>query len=242
MIPNFVGADVAAWRLAQTDEWKRARTVKTNPDAPQIPIRLRALYEGKIVYAPVPYLTKSFPYLRIDPKRMIEKWHFVRACSDVAGLRRTWRGDRIRGRGAARLLRRRLGCRQPPGRAHRQGRRLRRPRNSDLPRTRHRRRYDTDRDDSPFVATGRRQRVVIEAHDTPLDFIATEAELIRTAYHAASAAWRGRLGARASGPVRVDPFPHESARPHAGPPGGRLRMEIDDPHDLRWRSAAVRRL
>lgn len=73
MIPNFVGADVAAWHLAQTDTWKAARTIKTNPDAPQIPIRLRALYEGKTVYAPVPYLTKEFPYLRLDPKKLIDK-------------------------------------------------------------------------------------------------------------------------------------------------------------------------
>ncbi|GGK30386.1 5-formyltetrahydrofolate cyclo-ligase [Salinarimonas ramus] len=72
-IPNFVGADVAAWRLAQTPEWKAARTVKCNPDPPQIPVRLRALYDGKILYAPVPYLTKDFPYLRIDPARLVEK-------------------------------------------------------------------------------------------------------------------------------------------------------------------------
>ena len=69
-IPNFVGADVAAWRLAQTPEWKRARTIKTNPDPPQIPVRLRALYDGKRVFAPVPYLTKNFPYLRLDPERL----------------------------------------------------------------------------------------------------------------------------------------------------------------------------
>jgi len=69
-IPNFVGADVAAWRLAQTPEWQRAHTVKTNPDAPQIPIRIRALYEGKLVFAPVPYLTRDFPYLRLDPARL----------------------------------------------------------------------------------------------------------------------------------------------------------------------------
>jgi 5-formyltetrahydrofolate cyclo-ligase len=72
MIPNFVGADVAAFHLAQTDAWKQARAVKTNPDAPQIPIRLRALYEGKTVYTPVPYLTREFPYLRLDPKRLVE--------------------------------------------------------------------------------------------------------------------------------------------------------------------------
>jgi 5-formyltetrahydrofolate cyclo-ligase len=72
-IPNFIGADMAAWRLAQSDEWQRARTVKCNPDPPQIPVRLRALYEGKVLYAPVPYLTRDFPYLRIDPARLLEK-------------------------------------------------------------------------------------------------------------------------------------------------------------------------
>jgi len=72
-IPNFIGADQAAWHLAQTEEWKRAKTVKCNPDPPQIPLRLRALYEGKVLYAPVPYLTREFPYLRIDPKALIEK-------------------------------------------------------------------------------------------------------------------------------------------------------------------------
>lgn len=72
-IPNFIGADMAAWRLAQTEAWKRAKTVKCNPDPPQIPVRLRALYEGKTLYAPVPYLTKDFPYLRIDPRKLMEK-------------------------------------------------------------------------------------------------------------------------------------------------------------------------
>jgi 5-formyltetrahydrofolate cyclo-ligase len=72
-IPNFIGADMAAWRLAQTEAWKRARTVKCNPDPPQIPVRLRALYEGKVLYAPVPYLTKDFPYLRIDPRKLVER-------------------------------------------------------------------------------------------------------------------------------------------------------------------------
>ena len=42
-IPNFVGADRAAKRLSELDAWKRARTVKCNPDPPQIPVRLRAL-------------------------------------------------------------------------------------------------------------------------------------------------------------------------------------------------------
>lgn len=73
VIPNFVGADIAAWHLAQTPEWKAARSIKCNPDPPQIPVRLRALYDGKMLYAPVPYLTRDFPYLRIDPAKLTAK-------------------------------------------------------------------------------------------------------------------------------------------------------------------------
>src|SRR5208283_154856 len=69
-IPNFVGADVAAKRLGELDAWKRARVVKCNPDPPQIPVRLRALYDGKLLFSPVPYLTRGFPYLRIDPEKL----------------------------------------------------------------------------------------------------------------------------------------------------------------------------
>src|ERR1700722_7690716 len=72
-IPNFVGADVAAKRLSELDEWRRARVVKCNPDPPRIPIRLRALYDGKLLFSPVPYLSKGFPYLRIDPIRLAAK-------------------------------------------------------------------------------------------------------------------------------------------------------------------------
>ncbi len=69
-IPNFTGADTAAWRLAQLPEFRAARVVKTNPDPPQIPLRLRALYAGKIVYAPVPELTGGLPFVRLDPERL----------------------------------------------------------------------------------------------------------------------------------------------------------------------------
>lgn len=66
-IPNFAGADLAALHLAKAPEWAAARIVKCNPDPPQIPVRLRALYDGKIVYAPVPELTEGFPFVRLDP-------------------------------------------------------------------------------------------------------------------------------------------------------------------------------
>jgi 5-formyltetrahydrofolate cyclo-ligase len=72
-IPNFVGADMAAKRLSELPAWQAARVVKCNPDPPQIPVRLRALYDGKLLFSPVPYLTKGFPYLRIDPAKLAAK-------------------------------------------------------------------------------------------------------------------------------------------------------------------------
>jgi 5-formyltetrahydrofolate cyclo-ligase len=72
-IPNFAGADMAAWHLARVPAWKTARVVKCNPDPPQIPVRLRALYDGKIVYAPVPELTRGFPFVRLDPEALAAK-------------------------------------------------------------------------------------------------------------------------------------------------------------------------
>lgn len=69
-IPNFVGADNAAWRLKQLAAWKAAKVVKCNPDPPQIPVRLHALYDGKILYAPVPELTQGFPFVRLDPEKL----------------------------------------------------------------------------------------------------------------------------------------------------------------------------
>ncbi|WP_428686628.1 5-formyltetrahydrofolate cyclo-ligase [Roseibium sp.] len=72
-IPNFVGADAAAFNLSRLPQWRAARVVKCNPDPPQIPVRLRALYDGKIVYAPVPELLKPFPFVRMDPQVLADK-------------------------------------------------------------------------------------------------------------------------------------------------------------------------
>jgi 5-formyltetrahydrofolate cyclo-ligase len=66
-IPNFVGADAAAKLLADLPFWKAARVVKCNPDPPQIPVRLRALYDGKLLYTPVPELLEGFPFVLLDP-------------------------------------------------------------------------------------------------------------------------------------------------------------------------------
>ena len=69
-IPNFAGAEQAAERLAALPEWRAARTLKCNPDAPQRPVRLRALREGKDVYVAVPRLRAAKCFLHLDPRRI----------------------------------------------------------------------------------------------------------------------------------------------------------------------------
>ena len=69
-IPNFVGAERAADRLCELDMWKRAQVLKCNPDAPQRPVRLRALKEGKIVYMAVPRLRELKCFIELDPSRL----------------------------------------------------------------------------------------------------------------------------------------------------------------------------
>jgi 5-formyltetrahydrofolate cyclo-ligase len=69
-IPNFVGAERAADRLAELLEWEDSGVVKANPDAPQLPVRARAMEEGKVVYMAVPRLRAAKPFLLLDPGRL----------------------------------------------------------------------------------------------------------------------------------------------------------------------------
>ncbi|MFC6733510.1 MULTISPECIES: 5-formyltetrahydrofolate cyclo-ligase [unclassified Haladaptatus] len=66
-IPNFDGAREAADRLAETSEWQDATVIKANPDSPQLPVRRRALAEGKLVYMAVPRLRDEQCFVRLDP-------------------------------------------------------------------------------------------------------------------------------------------------------------------------------
>jgi 5-formyltetrahydrofolate cyclo-ligase len=66
-IPNFAGASEAADRLAVTDEWQGAATIKANPDAPQLPVRRAALRAGKTLYVAVPRLRDERCFRRLDP-------------------------------------------------------------------------------------------------------------------------------------------------------------------------------
>jgi 5-formyltetrahydrofolate cyclo-ligase len=67
-IPNFVGAEKAAQNLRSLNEYKTAKVVFCNPDAPQRPVREMALRDGKTVVMATPKLRQGF--LLIDPKNI----------------------------------------------------------------------------------------------------------------------------------------------------------------------------
>jgi len=84
-IPNFVGAEAAAARLADTAEWAAAATVKANPDSP---VRKRALADGKLLYMAVPRLAEEKPFFLLDPARLVDG---PRAASSIKGASRNAR-------------------------------------------------------------------------------------------------------------------------------------------------------
>jgi 5-formyltetrahydrofolate cyclo-ligase len=86
-IPNFVGASAAADRLATLDEWRLARAIKSNPDAPQRYVRLRALREGKVVYMAVPRLREERCFWELDPRRLRD----LKAAASIQGAAKAGR-------------------------------------------------------------------------------------------------------------------------------------------------------
>lgn len=66
-IPNFKGTDRAADRLASLPQWDSAHFVKAVPDKAQLPVRARALAEGKTVFMAVPKLADPRPFYLLDP-------------------------------------------------------------------------------------------------------------------------------------------------------------------------------
>lgn len=69
-IPNFAGAEEAARRLGELAFFREAKTIKVNPDAPQLPVRRMALRSGKRVLMPAPRLRTGF--LILDPQELPE--------------------------------------------------------------------------------------------------------------------------------------------------------------------------
>lgn len=74
-IPNFAGASDAAERLTELEGWQSANVIKSNPDAPQLPVRRAALRGGKTVYVAVPRLRDERCFLRLDPAEIDDVDH-----------------------------------------------------------------------------------------------------------------------------------------------------------------------
>jgi 5-formyltetrahydrofolate cyclo-ligase len=87
-IPNFTGAEAAAQRLRGLPEWRDARTLKVNPDLPQLPVRQRALEDGKTVYMAVPRLAEPEPFFALDPDHLAES---PRKAASISGAARSAR-------------------------------------------------------------------------------------------------------------------------------------------------------
>jgi 5-formyltetrahydrofolate cyclo-ligase len=87
-IPNFTGAEAAAERLRGLPCWPEAGTVKANPDSAQLPVRQRALEDGKIVYMAVPRLAGPEPFFALDPDHLSES---PRKAASISGATRSGR-------------------------------------------------------------------------------------------------------------------------------------------------------
>ncbi|MGW0587583.1 5-formyltetrahydrofolate cyclo-ligase [Streptosporangium sp. NPDC002607] len=66
-IPAFFGAEAAADRLAELPVWQAAQVIKSVPDRAQLPVRVRALAESRLVYMAVPKLAEELPFYLLHP-------------------------------------------------------------------------------------------------------------------------------------------------------------------------------
>lgn len=76
-IPNFIGAAEAARHLDNLEEWRKAKTLKANPDSPQAPAREIALRRGKTVFMAVPRLRQEKCFVRLDGTNLLGKEKFA---------------------------------------------------------------------------------------------------------------------------------------------------------------------
>ncbi|GAA4781645.1 5-formyltetrahydrofolate cyclo-ligase [Actinomycetospora chlora] len=88
-IPNVSGAEAAAELLRGTEVWRRARTLKCNPDAAQWPVRQRALEDGKTVYMAVPRLAEEAPFFLLDPEHLADTPRKASSIKGAAASART---------------------------------------------------------------------------------------------------------------------------------------------------------
>lgn len=77
-IPNFKGANEAANKLVELDVFKKAKTLKVNPDAPQRTVRYLTLSNKKLLIMPPPRLRSHL--IMLDPN-VIPESSFYKASS-----------------------------------------------------------------------------------------------------------------------------------------------------------------
>lgn len=85
-ITPFEGASAAAERLAGLGVWRRACTVKANPDYAQLDVRIRALKAGKLLYVAVPKMATLQPFFQLDPETLDLT---VEAAADTSAAKRS---------------------------------------------------------------------------------------------------------------------------------------------------------
>ena len=85
-IPNFANARAASERLARHPAWKKAKTIKANPDAPQTHSRRLALEQGKTLVMAVPRLRDAHPFRLLDPAKLNEEQ--IREAATIKGALR----------------------------------------------------------------------------------------------------------------------------------------------------------
>ncbi len=88
-IPNFVGAEEAARRLAVLPQFQVAEVVKVNPDSPQRMVRMLVLSQGKTLLVPTPRLRYGF--ILLEPRSIPRT--ALAAASTIGGASRY--GERV---------------------------------------------------------------------------------------------------------------------------------------------------
>ncbi|WP_031292782.1 5-formyltetrahydrofolate cyclo-ligase [Leptolyngbya sp. Heron Island J] len=84
-IPNFLGAEVAAARLAETSLWQRAQVIKCNPDSPHTAVRLKALVDGKTLYMAVPRLFRKKCFVELTATALEQKGVALKEAASMGG-------------------------------------------------------------------------------------------------------------------------------------------------------------
>lgn len=179
-IPNFQGAELAAPKLTDLPEWQAAQVVKSNPDSPQAWVRLQALQAGKRVYTPVPELVKDFPFLLLDPKKLRAQGIAFEDVMYSAGALK--HGKRVNFDEIEKLDFCVVGCVAVTAAGGRTGKGAGFA-DLELGLFRY---YGVIDDTTPLATTVHEiqvvdnENVVMQAHDAPLDYIATPERLIAT--------------------------------------------------------------